>query len=83
MEKPKNVRSGKPFCNSQMLYLIYQNGGSMKRGELRAALDNAGYSKYCIYEAFRRCEWKQEIWFEGSGHSNNQIVHLSDKLMND
>ena len=82
MEKPKNARLGKPYCNEQLVYMLYKNGGSMKRGDLRVALANDGYSKYCIYEAFRRCEWRKEIWFEGNGHSNNQIVHLSDELNN-
>ena len=78
MEKPKPKRLGKPFCDEQMLYLLQENGGSMCRIPLREMLSEQGYSKYCIYEAFRRNEWKARIWFEGPGTSSKQVVHLAD-----
>lgn len=77
MDKPKAQRLGKPFCHVEMLYIIQEHGGAIKRVELKRLLDSEGYSKYCIYEAFRRCEWQKRIWFEGRGNSPSQIVHLS------
>lgn len=78
MEKPKAQRMGKPYCHIQMLYLIQENGGAMKRRLLRETLAKEGYSKYCIYEAFRRNDLYKRIWFEGSGNSKSQIVHLTE-----
>ncbi len=77
MEKPKAQRLGKPFCHTQMLYLIQENGGKMLRRLLRETLSSEGYTKYCIYEAFRRNKVSNRIWFEGSGNSKNQVVHLT------
>lgn len=59
MDKPQAVRMGKPYCHSQLLYLIYKNGGVMKCVELRNALAEDGYNKYCIYgiqNAAYRCD---------------------------
>lgn len=50
----------------------------MKRTELKEKLTAEGYTKYCIYEAFRRNDWNNKIIYEGSGYSPNQIIHLSD-----
>lgn len=78
MKKPKAQRLGKPFCDREMPYLIQENGVSMKRTELKEKLVAEGCTKYCIYEPFRRNDWAKKIIFEGSGHSPNQIIHLSD-----
>ncbi len=78
MNKPKPRRLGKPYCDMQMLYILQENGGSMRRIPLREMLSEQGYSKYCVYEAFRRNEWKGRIWFEGAGTSPKQVVHLTD-----
>lgn len=79
MKQPRPKRLGKPYCDMQMLYILQENGGAMRRVLLRELLSDQGYSKYCIYEAFRRNEWKERIWFEGAGTSNKQIVHLTEK----
>lgn len=80
MKRPKEQRMGKPFCHMQLMYIIQENGGTIKRVDLREKLSEQGYSKYCIYEAFRRCEWKEYISFEGSGNSMNQKVMLTEKF---
>ncbi len=83
MEKPKAQRMGKPFCDREMLYLIQENGGTIKRIELKKKLEAEGYSKYCIYEAFRQNDWRKKIIYEGDGHSPNQLIHLSETYEED
>ena len=54
----------------------------MNRGKLRDILTQEGYGKYCIYEALRRLSMQGKISFDGSGHSKNQNIILSDGKSN-
>ena len=80
MEKPKVHRKEMPYCHEQMLYLIYEAGGSITRGDLREKLLNMGYTYYCVYEAFRRLTDQEKITFTGSGHTPKQLVSLKEMI---
>lgn len=58
--------------------MLQENGGSLKRTVLKDKLVTESYTKDCLYEAFRRNDWRNEIIYEGSGYSPNQRIHLSD-----
>jgi len=76
IKRPKKMSNGLPRCNEEILYLLWQNNGVMTRKEVRDTLLKMGYGKYCIYEAFRRVAWREEVEFIGGGTSPNQKLVL-------
>lgn len=77
LEEPKKRANGRPVCSMQILYLIQEAGGEMKRSEIRKELVKMGYGNHCILEAYTRLERQNRIKYEGSSHSSKQIVLLA------
>lgn len=77
MEKPKVHRSGRPICGEQIKYILFQNGGTMQRRDIRNLLQEMGYQGYCIEEAFKSLAGIGQIELIGSSKSPYQIVNLT------
>ena len=70
----KRSRGALP-CTKRMIEIIVNNGGSIKRGELREKLLEEGY-QVNIAKAIKSNIKNGEIYVEGSAQSPNQIIKV-------